>query len=97
MNKYQEALNRITKTAVKNETLQSDLECFYKLQELVNKETPMKPFKETQDISGRPLKTEANLLTRLHYSCPSCRVSQKDFYPYSFCAKCGQKIDWSNI
>lgn len=89
MNKYQEALNRITKTAFKNETLQSDLECFYKLQELVNKETPMKPF--VSELNDEEMIEVEFQCCDNGYACEKDRM-----HVPNYCDKCGQKIDWSD-
>lgn len=62
--------------------------------EALEKQIPKNPKEELYDISGRPLKNKSDIHTRENYACPNCGVSQTRFIPYTYCAKCGQKIDW---
>ena len=80
MNKYQEALNDMY--AVLND---SNRWCERKslLQELVDKETPMKPRFAHLD------KINMNI-----YGCPNCKALASKTHPR--CPNCGQKIDWSD-
>ena len=60
--------------------------------EALEKQMPCKPIKETEDLIGRPIKHTS-------YSCPRCKVSINDVIesPYTYCMKCGQAIDKSNL
>lgn len=60
----------------------------------LKKQIPIKPIPEYEDICGRSLKSLPNLYTRENYACPRCGVAQTMFFPYSFCPKCGQRINW---
>lgn len=90
MNKYKEALSSILFTMhyrVKPKALgKCEDDNFEILQELVDKATPMKPFKESlQD-----------------YLCPICEsylsydgLNDPIEEAPKYCSHCGQKIDWS--
>lgn len=85
-NKYQEALDELER-AYRNVTLDDDLTNDKRdtLQELVDKETPMKPI----HLGGNK------------YSCKNCSMafelnSKVRFVNNQYCDVCGQKIDWSN-
>ena len=58
----------------------------------LEKQIPCKPIKETEDLIGRPIE-------HIAYSCPRCKVSVNDVIesPYTYCMKCGQAIDKSNL
>ena len=60
--------------------------------EALEKQIPKKPIKETEDLIGRPIEHTS-------YSCPRCKVSIEDVIesPYTYCMKCGQAIDKSNL
>lgn len=77
MNKYQEALNNLILTARKTEDIRT-------IQELVDKETPMKPipcFTTHQTIKW--------------WACPRCNAEM--LFENQGCRNndCRQKIDWS--
>ena len=104
-NKYQEALDVIKKINLRSEHYvqfeEDNIENVYEeeiniIQELVDKETPMKVI---ANPSGKS--------KRYKYLCPNCKDylfeanSQtmrfmKDEKRYNHCAYCGQKIDWSD-
>lgn len=90
MNKYQEALNKITFTIADlssaDEGWIKDSEAVKTIQELVDKATPKKPIVESSgDFNGVPVYDE--------YYCPSCgeRVDDTDHH-----CECGQRLDWSD-
>ena len=82
MNKYQEALNNVRKVYVESDHY--DEEDIRLLQELVDKEKPMKP---REAIDSRDRFT--------HYYCPKCN-KKTILIPQEFCLNCGQKLDWSD-
>jgi hypothetical protein len=89
MNKYQEALNRITKYCDVNNgsMLEDDLKT---LQEFVDKATPKKPDKVIDTFCDD---------TWEYYFCPNCEKEVEcenavDDTPY--CPFCGQALDWSD-
>lgn len=87
MNKYQKALKTfgnipftIGHFRVFKKT-DEDVEKDYKLlQELVDKETPMKPNNFDKEYCM--------------YNCPNCSKVNATF-KFSYCPHCGQKLDWS--
>ena len=82
MTKYQEAINRLWDfVELHSNDFPKDLyDSLEDLQELVDKETPMKP----------PLKWEcAKPQTR-------CKCSAGVEKYYNYCWNCGQKLDWSD-
>lgn len=85
MNKYQKSLNYISELAAWTRS-DSDVEQHKDLiQELIDKETPMKPIKETNNED-------------YFINCPKCGdlVYVDDWNAYLHrCEWCGQKIDWS--
>lgn len=95
-NKYQEAFKRL-KNDIERGNCDYNVEPYLNiLQELVDKETPMKVI---ANPSGKS--------KRYKYLCPNCKDylfeanSQtmrfmKDEKRYNHCAYCGQKIDWSD-
>ena len=87
MKKYQEALKRLRT----NEYLTSrEQRKYYNLlQELVEKETPMKPKSKLYGITGEGE-------TFMYHYCPICGFYsvEKDYANY--CPNCGQKLDWSD-
>ena len=92
MNKYQEALDRIkNKTAIidgeKMTIGAAYCDTLSILQELVNKETPMKPYKDDLSYSG--------------YKCSNCHNNIYELRSHNiektpYCIWCGQKLDWSD-
>lgn len=88
-NKYQEALDVIKKTNLRSEHYvqfeEDNIENVYEeeikiLQELVDKETPMKVVKWK--------------LAQPETRCAKCGAGLKRYNDY--CWGCGQKLDWSN-
>ena len=75
-NKYQEALNFLDWHCEVAHTKHQDL-----LQELVDKETPMKPMNRYKADFGRR-------------GCFKCEGLVS--YKMAYCPDCGQKIDWSD-
>ena len=73
MNKYQEALNNVKRIYANEEDIRL-------LQELVNKESPMKP----AEVWGN-----ANPKTR-------CSCSAGVIPAHNYCWNCGQRLDWNN-
>ena len=78
MDKYQVALNNVKRVYVESEHY--DEEDIAILQELVDKETPMKPIRKGK-------------LNSLY--CPKCDRPLM-FEGTICCDKCGQKLDWSD-
>lgn len=88
MNKYQEAFDHINKN-LDLETFKFNtilgIEMLSRIEELVDKATPMKP---------KPLFIP---IAYLPYRCPVCGTlvnHKKD--KFNYCPNCGQKIDWGN-
>ena len=78
MNKYQEALDNVKRVYV--ESNHYDEEDIRLLQELVDKESPMKPAEVWEN---------ANPKTR-------CSCSAGVIPAHNYCWNCGQKLDWNN-
>lgn len=80
-NKYQEALNNLILTARKTEDIRV-------IQELVNKETPMK-------VSDKEFENVAfdGYIPIVTGNCQSCDCDLIEVDKY--CWNCGQRIDWS--
>ena len=102
-NKYQEALDNIMDW-LHPEYHSTFKDEFNTLQELVDKETPMKPIvKELRRPDGKGGKEFWQYL----YQCPTCEENYKKngFIHHfnslekgiSYCSHCGQHIDWSDI
>lgn len=88
MSKYQEALERIIE--IKHLTSRKEqIQYCNLLQELVEKETPMKPKSKLYGITGEGE-------TFMYHYCPICGFYsvEKDYANY--CPNCGQKLDWSD-
>ena len=93
MSKYQEALDELFDNATNGEPLyvkqkyfNGIKECKDELQELVDKATPKKPNKLSEEESGR-------FLTDYAHSCSCCgEYLEKS---YVCCPYCRQDIDWS--
>ena len=93
MNKYQEALQLMK---VSNMRIIDEIRDFCNkynenpfvvLQELVDKETPMKPYKDDLSYSG--------------YRCSNCHSNIYELRSHNvvntpYCIWCGQKLDWSD-
>lgn len=91
MSKYQEALNNVRKFEREHNMSKfgdvvpqpnSDT-----LQELVDKETPIKP------INTVFLDTHKNVKVG---NCPNCKDDNLHFWHQKYCWNCGQKLDWSD-
>lgn len=79
MNKYQEALNWLRVSTSSKE----HNERFELLQELVNKEVPMKPYNQYLIDFGLG-------------NCGGCEVCNGLVnYQMAYCPNCGHRIDWS--
>lgn len=96
MNKYQEALDNIGDISIYYED--GEGYCilsesfakgdYYLLKELVNKETPKKPYYEGDGYSDGELVYDT-------WICPNCGKSYEvDYEEYERCPHCGQKISW---
>lgn len=84
MNKYQDALNSLNPNYI-GEQEYSWRKATEILQELVDKETPMKVTEIYTD----------------EYYCPNCgnetlRFKYHAEYTHKYCLNCGQKLDWSD-
>ena len=97
MNKYEEALDNIGSLYMYDEDGEADCmlsESFMKddydiLKELVEKETPKKPYYEGDGYSDGELVYDT-------WICPNCGKSYEvDYEEYERCPHCGQKIEWS--
>lgn len=88
MNKYQEALNYfLDREEGDNMTVTIDwLDNAEMLQELIDRETPMKPY-VPDDTS-----TKIYMFTS---KCTNCGNSLSQTKKVSYCPRCGQRIDWS--
>lgn len=86
MNKYQEALDNLSSIAEWTQNMNSIREYVSKLQELVNKETPIKPLIKRN--------THGHLMWG---TCDVCK-SEDPIWFGQRCSNdtCGQKIDWSD-
>lgn len=90
-NKYQEALDRIkNKVAIIDDEKMTIGQAYFRtfpiLQELVDKETPMKPEWLGGAMTGEP---------KLY--CPKCSYCVNDTYLNKYrCRECNQKLDWSD-
>lgn len=71
------------------EGLCEDYERVKLLQELVDKETPVKPKKYRDNLSENPRIP----FFEEWYFCPKCEENVGDNF---YCPHCGQKIDWSD-
>jgi hypothetical protein len=64
------------------------------LQELVNKEKPMKPL----EPETHPLAMGMANFGYIKYTCPHCHKKEQAFYSgddiQSYCSDCGQRLDW---
>lgn len=87
MNKYQEDLDKIKNMGEKDLYNERQLLWANTLQELVDKETPMKPYKDDLSYSG--------------YKCSNCNNNIYELRSHNivntpYCIWCGQKLDWSD-
>ena len=93
MSKYQEALKRLRT----NEYLTSrEQRRYYNLlQELVYKETPMKPIDKYTEKVRDYLDEDSFVYVNFEIGyCPNCNEEVNENYIY--CNNCGQKLDWSD-
>jgi len=96
MNKYQKALDLVSK---KWEYVPDD--CYEALepernilQELCNKEIPLKPIYEKDEIGDREAFGGTGYMTFANATCPNCNeYLDEENKPYR-CTNCGQIIDW---
>ena len=90
MNKYQEAINYLWKSYDENKIYGIASRGYIEmLQELVDKETPKKPYYEGDGYSDGELVYDT-------WICPNCGKSYEvDYEEYERCPHCGQMIDWS--
>ena len=81
MNKYQEALDNLKSLEVfpEENIYVADFGEVDILQELVDKETPMKVIKHLNNF----------------YRCENCDELFQNFHYQNYCPNCGQKLDWS--
>lgn len=84
MNKYQEAFESISD----NKYQYGTDEQWELLQELVDKETPEKPF-----YDGVPTEDGEEVEIRV---CPNCCETVNFIVNFPYCPYCGQKLDWSD-
>ena len=91
-NKYHEAFSRLITFALSTEMGIRDYGDYYMsdwesdsdlIQELVKKETPMKP----------------NHLENGYRQCGNCgmKLLSTNGTPFKYCSECGQRIDWSDF
>lgn len=101
-NKYQEALDNL----VYCKSITRCKECKHKnlctmerdsktLQELVDKATPKKPTKTSEEVRILGVSTTFTMWYRY---CPSCRVmlNPNGYEKPNYCRECGQHLDWSD-
>ena len=86
-NKYQEALDNIINW-LHPEYQSTFKDEFGILQELVDKEKPMKVKKVIRGRHKNSIRIDE------HYYCPKCGC-MTTLIPQEFCLKCGQKLDWT--
>ena len=103
-NKYQEALDVVNQSD--DEKFIKDSRAYYKkykinpvavLQELVDKETPMKVGNLQPLVLEEDIKNYGNARFNL---CPKCKrivypFHISDYSKIKYCENCGQKLDWS--
>ena len=97
-NKYQEALNELVhcKLITKCKECKHKSRCTMErdsniIQELVDKETPMKVIEKMYkypDVNRTPYVRG--------FECPNCYQRLHNRYKRPYCAECGQKLDWSD-
>lgn len=104
MNKYQKALDNVIETYQElerrvgnNPDKVKDFDDIAILQELINKETPMKVDKK----DNKKIKCDKFLITLVtYYKCPNKRCEFHNNYNIlegkKRCDECGQKLDWSD-
>ena len=101
MTKYQEALDKLYKNIkiyTGLELSKQDKENITILQELVDKETPMKVGKIQPVVLEEDIKNYGNARFNL---CPKCKrivypFHISDYSKIKYCENCGQKLDWSD-
>ena len=96
INKYQIALERlIHKLPLTGE----EKECIKKLQELVDKETPMKVDKKHYELVDSDA-GEYFIISDYYYKCPNSKCKLHKKYEIGFeetrCPECNQLLDWSD-
>lgn len=102
MNKYKEALNVVKKINLRSEYYvqfeENNIENVYEeeiniLQELVDKETPKKPYYEGDGYADGVMVYDVA-------RCPNCDNVFEEYenngWGENYCHKCGQRLDWSD-
>jgi len=100
MNKYQKALNNLFQYYVLKdnndfcENYNNQEEDIATLQELCDKESPLKPNYEKDEIGDRGTFGGTGYMTFTNATCPNCNeYLDEEHKPYR-CTECGQIIDW---
>ena len=84
MNKYQGAFERIERVVVFNKNYNDYRNDLKVVQELVDKETPVKPYNQ-------------HLIDFGLGNCGSCEICNCLVnYQMEYCPSCGKKLDWSD-
>ena len=100
MIKYKEALNYIAINSLSllinqgnkdNELIDWHYESVNLLQELIDKETPMKVINEMYEY---PVTNRTKMVKG--FECPNCHQRLHTRYKRPYCAECGQKLDWGD-
>ena len=93
MNKYQEAFDFINKNldldTLKFNTILGN-EMVSRIEELVDKATPMKVIHDNKHGSGIDCKNVD------FYNCPRCRRRLRNKQHDNYCGRCGQRLNWSD-
>lgn len=94
-NKYQDALEKLINYLPKEEFMSWGRDCEMLLQELVDKEIPMKVDKNTKGSFPNYDKNDTYHTT---YECPKCNCTiHLDWHEQrNFCPECAVKLDWSD-
>ena len=90
MNKYQEALDRMYDNYIYGAKQKED--SYFKLQELVDRATPMKPLSKRINHNGLKVGGCKCLYHIDNHRSTNTEVDET----YDFCKKCGQALDWSD-
>ena len=93
MNKYQQVLDRLKTNNYL--TSREQREYYNLLQELVDKETPMKPIDKYTEKVRDYLNEDSFIYVNFETGyCPNCNEEVNENYTY--CNNCGQRLDWSD-
>lgn len=91
-NRYQNALSNL-KRFNDRDFLSGLYGCFQEqlttLQEIVDKETPMKPYDYDCQIGEK--------ISYFNWDCPKCGYFHLTTILHKYCSNCGQKLDWSEV